>query len=243
LAVIVIWIANGMVKDRRRSVEIEAWRRSVGPQPTTTKKGKKKGKDAPPAGAKLVGSIPSPMSAALTEVAGGQRVGYYELVSKLAYLAVLESDLGDASDSATVICKVAQPGVTFVARPLPIVDGARVANNGVQFKKHTAFTDQYLVEAPIGAAPKPVQKWLSRGVRNALLDQPSVWLRVDGSYMTLTLFGPADAADLEDLVLTADLIFADHGADGAPSLVGDVGDAREAKDDAEEDDDAALAEA
>jgi len=54
-----------------------------------------------------------------------------------------------------------------------------------------------------------------------LLDLPGSWLRVDGRAMTLTLYGDADADQLDELVATADAVFAERGAGGAPSLFGE----------------------
>jgi hypothetical protein len=44
---------------------------------------------------------------------------------------------------------------------------------------------------------------------------------VDGraKAMAFTLYGPADAQRFEDLVAAADIVFAEYGAEGGPSLL------------------------
>jgi hypothetical protein len=47
--------------------------------------------------------------------------------------------------------------------------------------------------------------------------------------MAVTLYGPADAERINELVTLADVIFAEYGADGGPSLFGDAEEEEEAK--------------
>jgi hypothetical protein len=195
----------------RREREVEAWRAARVPA-----KGGAKGK--PGAMAKKVAALPGDMAALVENVGGGASAGSFELAPKLAYLAVRNADAVSGSDHQTVVAKLDGPPISFTARPLPVVDGARAANTGIEFKKDPEFAEQFLVE---GADPAAVKKWLLKPLREALLDLPDAWLTVRGRLMALTVFGPADAAQLEQLVIAADALFAEHGADGGPSLVGD----------------------
>ena len=73
-------------------------------------------------------------------------------------------------------------------------------------------------------ATKKIRSWLSRPVRAALRDLPDAWLYVQGKAMALVLYGPADASKLNELVTAADVIFAEYGEDGGPSLFNDEDD-------------------
>jgi hypothetical protein len=135
-----------------------------------------------------------------------------------------------------------------------------VPNTGIQFKKDPDFMAFFLVEAPGAEAPPPppakagapapvaadtaiakqVRAWLSRPIREALLDFPDAWLSVQGKTMALTLYGSVSADKLHELVAAADVIFAEHGAEGGPSLLGD---GFEASDDEDDDDDESSDEA
>jgi hypothetical protein len=223
-------------RDKRREAEIERWRAQMGPGAVVKKEsaGYRGGKDltAPGPGAKRVGSLPGPLHRILETTGGGLRLGYFELVPKLAYLAVMSADATQGSDHQTIVAKLEEPSPSFTVRPLPIIEGERAPNTGVQFKKDPEFMTLFLVERfvdGIDAPPateamdKEIRKWLSPPVRAALLDFPDVWLRVDGKAktMAITLYGPADADDLNELVTCADVIFAEYGAEGGPSLFGD----------------------
>src|SRR5262249_295806 len=162
-----------------------------------------KGKvEAIPKGARMVPSIPGQFYRMIERIGAGRRYGYYELVPKLAYVAVMNADLLNGSDYQTVLMKLENAGPTFTARPLPIVQGARVGKSGIIFKKHPEFSEVVLVE---GDEAKRVQKYLPRALRDALLGLPEAWLHVDGHTMALTLYGPPDASKLRELVETADI--------------------------------------
>jgi hypothetical protein len=233
-----LWIAGPVVaalvflltgsRDRRRDVEIERWL---------------EGMRARGAGAKRVTSMPGPLMRMVDAAGGGVRVDYFELVPKIAYLAVMGADAMNGSDHTTFVGKLDDAAPTLTARPLPIIEGERIPNTGVIFKKDPDMTALVLVERSIDGRPEPpatdaldkeIRKWLSPPVRAALKDFPDGWLRVDGKAMALTLYGPADAERLNDLLTTADVVFAEYGAEGGPSLFGDDEDAEEAaaKDDA-----------
>jgi len=220
-------------RDKRRESEIERWRVTMGPRAATKKKaGYRDGKRTapPPLGAKKVNALPGPLARILLAAGGGERVGYFELVPKLAYLAVMGGNATSGSDHQTVIARLDEEAPTFMVRPLPILEGQREANLGVQFKKDPDFMEQFLVDrtlepgvavAGTEADDKAIRKWLSPALREALMDLPDAWLRVEGKTMALTLHGAADADRLGDLVTAADIVFAEYGAEGGPSLFGD----------------------
>jgi hypothetical protein len=224
-------------RDKRREAEIERWRKQMGPGAVVRKEAvgdyrssKEVGQPGP--GAKEVPSMPGPLHRALASTGGGAPLAYFELVSKIAYLACVEADAVQGSDHQTVVTKLDEQCPVFTARPLPIVEGERVPNTGVQFKKDAEFMELYLVERGMEngvivpaseALDKEIRKWLSPPVRAALLDFPDAWLRVDGKAktMAITLYGPADAERINELITCADVIFAEYGAEGGPSLFGD----------------------
>jgi hypothetical protein len=112
-----------------------------------------------------------------------------------------------------------EPAHSFVARPLPILDGVRVPNTGLTFKDDPQFSKSYLVEVDPGRDPRAVRAFLSPVVRAELLSLPAVWLHVNGSVMALTIFGRFDAETADHLVDIADVLFAEYGAEGGPSLL------------------------
>lgn len=210
IAVAVIYALTAQV-DKRRAAEADAW--------------------AAGAGLKKVSAAPSELGRMFEEAGGGTPSRIYELVPKLAYLGLFDADASAASEHQTVVCKLDAPSPYLTARPLPIVEGNRIANVGVAFPKHVEFAELYLVEGPDHAA---IKKWLGRPLRKALLDLPDTWLRVDGKAMAVTLYGGADADRIDDLVATADLLFAEYGADGGPSLLPDLDDDEDDEDDEDE---------
>ena len=161
--------------------------------------------------------LPQAFHALVEQAGAGDVVGNVELVPKLAYLALRAANLSSGSHHQTVVAKLAKAGPSVVVRPLPIVEGKPQENRGIVLDD-APFMEQFMVE---GADAKLIGKWLSAAVREALLDLPGIWLRVDGRTMALSLYGEADADRLDELVATADALFAARGASGAPSLFGD----------------------
>lgn len=202
VAVVVVYFLTGLSKavDARRLREGASWRKNEG------------------GGARVVKTMPVELAGALDHAGGGEPLVMYELFPKLAYLALVRSSELAISDHQTIVGKLASVAPEFTLSPQPVVDGAlQVQTRGVVFAKHAAFSTQFIVEGPDASA---IKKWLTRPIRNALLEFPGLWLRVRGSTMTLTLYGSADSALLDELVITADALFAEIGAEGGPSLLG-----------------------
>ncbi len=227
--------ALAMGRDKKQAAAVERWRTNFGRKPELGEAAgyrepqKRNGK--PQKGPRKVNSIPGPLARLVDSAGGGTVVAHHELVPKIAYLSAMAADAINASDHYTVTGKLEEAGPSFTARPLPIVDGRLVDNTGVEFKKDTEFMELYLVDRfvegegkatnPGDPADKAIRKWLSPPIRAALIEMPSLWLRVSGKVMSVSVYGPADAEKLRDLVAAADVIFAEYGADGGPSLVGD----------------------
>ena len=150
---------------------------------------------------------------------GGARISDVVLVPKQAYLAVRAAAADAGSQHVTVVGRLAQRGPSFVARPLPLYDGAPAENNGIRFSKDPAFMDDFVVE---GADAKAIGRWLTRELRDALCDFPLVWLRVARGYFTVTLYGAPGADDIDELVNVADAVYAIHGHDPDQSLLGEA---------------------
>jgi hypothetical protein len=210
LVAVLVYVLTGR-PDGRRERQVEGWRKAA-------------------ANPRRVTSLPGPLARVLEYTGGGEPVAYFELATKLAYLAVMSADATQGSDQVTVIAKLDDSGPSFTARPLPIEEGVRVPNTGVEFKKDPELMANFLVEGTLGdRAPAPVtdaeakriRQWLSPPLREALLDFPDGWLRVDGKVkaMAFTAYGPPDAQRIEALVAAADIVFAEHGAGGGPSLL------------------------
>jgi hypothetical protein len=250
LLVALIWLSTGG-RDRRRDGEVERWRRTMGPksvvkkEPAGYRSAKQIGDVGP--GAKVASALPGPLQRVLNAADAGDALGHYELVPKLAYLSIMAANAMTGSDLQAVTGKLEADAPAFVVRPLQIIEGERAANTGVEFKKDPEFMGLFQVDLeealppPVSARAAPpvltdaerakrVRSWLSRPVREALGELPDAWLYVQGRAMALVLYGPADAARLDELVRIADVIFAEYGDDGGPSLFGD--DEDDADDDA-----------
>jgi hypothetical protein len=166
-------------------------------------------------GPRPVGTMPGDLFRMLPELGGGRAVAHFELLEKLAYVSIMGPDHENGSEYQAVLARLEKPAPELHLRPLPMVDGRRVANTGVQFKKDPTFMGLFLVE---GANAKAIGKWLTRPLRKALGKLPDAWLVVRGQAMALAIYGPMDADRLYALVEVADALFAEHGDEGGPSL-------------------------
>jgi hypothetical protein len=125
----------------------------------------------------------------------------------------------------------------MTVRPLPLGE----LNAAIQFRKDPEFMAAFLVEGQTPDA-KAIGKWLSKPLREMLLESPDAWLRVEGDTLALTLYGFIESERLEELVELADVFCAEHGAEGGPSLfTGEAAErpARRAEDEDDEDEDGA----
>ena len=251
-----IWLTTGW-RDRRRESEIERWRRTMGPNRVVEKEsvGYRSGKQIgePGHGAKLASALPGPLQRLIDAAGGGDALGHYELVPKLAYLSAMAANAVAGSDLQAVTGKLEDDVPAFIVRPIPMIEGESAPNTGIEFKKDPEFTALFQIDPVVTTnAPPPrpgskeakaqqqplsdaerakkIRSWLSRPVRDALRDLPDAWLYVQGRTMALVLYGTADATKLDELVTVADVIFAEYGEDGGPSLFGDEDDEAEGDD-------------
>lgn len=174
-----------------------------------------------------VSSLPKELGVLARSVTEGDVLAHYELVggsepgkAGIAFLTLTGANALEGSAGAHVLMKLAHAAPSFTVRPLPLEDGERVSNTGIEFRKHPEFMAEFLAE---GQDPRAVGKFLSKPLREALLDWPRLWVAVQGKAMALSVYGPVDEDELELLVATADVLFAEHGARGGPSLVGEGG--------------------
>jgi hypothetical protein len=170
---------------------------------------------------RTVTSLPPELERMLPLVGEGRPVVYYQLRKNLAYIAVVEADAYNLSDFCTVLMALEEQAPRFVARPLPIVEGRRIKNTGVKFSDDPEFTEEYLVEPSPGSGGPEVDRireFLSEEARDALFDLPRTWLLVERSAMAATVYGAFDADVADQLVELADVLFAEHGAEGGPTL-------------------------
>lgn len=196
-------------EERRLKRELSRWIRAM--------LGSLPGRDDD-AASRLVQRLPTTLSRLVDDAGGGSRIADVVLVPKHAYLAVRAADAHTASNQYTVVCRLARPAPRLLCKPLAIVDGRPVENDGLVFKD-TEFMDHYVVE---GADARAVKKWLRRDVREALMQFPDLWLQTDGKTLALTFHGYADAEMLDELIEVADIIFAERGAGGGAPLFGDA---------------------
>jgi uncharacterized RDD family membrane protein YckC len=159
-----------------------------------------------------VRQLPAMFDGLLEAIGGGTRLTDLVLVPKNAYVAVRLANATTASNHVSVMCRLkGKANPRFVCRPLPIVDGRAIENAGVIFSGDDEFQELFLVE---GAEPKAIKKWFTRDLRDALLELPDCWLRVDGDAMSLTVFGYRELDTLDELVGVADAFYAEKGATG-----------------------------
>ncbi len=236
LALLVVWYLTGLRgrHEARRDGELVRWRALMTPKAAARRRGAYRDARKTVAdidGPRPVRSSPSSLERMLEETGGGAVVARYELVPKLAYVVVAGPDAKNGSEYQVVLAKLDKAAPRLTVSPLPIIDGNRAPNTGVQFKKDPDFMEQFLVEGP---EAKAIGRWLSARVRDALRDFPDAWLFVQDRAMALAVYGPVDAERLQELVIAADAIFAEHGAGGAPSLLFE--DDRAADDDEDDED-------
>jgi hypothetical protein len=226
LMVGLIFVLTGQV-DQRALKEIEAWCEELGARRAKLQKKakaagegkKKKSKDTRP---KPVGALSRDFAELIEEIGEGRVVGQYELAPKVAYARFITGDVEGSSDHQSVLVRLAEPGPTFTAKPLPLLDEVnRIPNTGIEFRKDPEFFSTYLVEAEAALA-KDIGKWLSRDLRALLREHGDVWLCVRGRAMALTVYGPIRAEKIAALMELADVFVAEHGAEDGPSLFGDT---------------------
>lgn len=167
-----------------------------------------------------VASLPPELARLLPTVGEGRPIAYYQLKKNIAYFAVVEADAYNLSDFCTVLMALEEPAPRFVLRPLPIVEGRRIKNTGIKFKDDPEFTEEFLIEAPVGGAAdaQAVREFLTEEARDSLFELPKAWLVVEKNAMALSVYGSFDADTADKLVEVADVLFAEHGAEGGPTL-------------------------
>lgn len=226
VAVGLVFVLTGKV-DQRALKEIEAWREELrARRAMLQKKAKSSGeakrrrsKDARP---KPVGGLSRDFADITEEIGEGRIVGQFELAPKVAYARFILSDGDGSSDHQSVIVRLAEPGPTFVAKPLPLLEqDTRVPNTGIEFRKDPEFFSTYLVEADAKLA-KQIGQWLSRDLRTLLREHGEAWLYVRGRAMALTLYGTIRADKMAKLIELAEVFVAEHGAEDGPSLFGET---------------------
>lgn len=239
LMVLLAWRIS-RVDDRKLAEEMEAWRKTSGkrkarvvsesyenpavvrkqdaappsrsaPNPTAGDReaGRVKGK------ASDVVALPWELTAMLELVGGGKQAGVYQLIPKLAYVIAAEADGVAGSDYVAVVAKLEAKHVQLLVRPRIPED---VSKGPAVISKDAAFRDAFWVEC---ADVKAARDLLSEGIRETLRDLDGCWLFVRSDSMALVRYGTIDSARVRALVAGADEIFAEIGADGGPSLLGE----------------------
>jgi hypothetical protein len=214
--------------DARALKEIEAWRDALGARRSSKRsstrtayrdKADKKPKDRRP---KPVGALPKELGPLVEIIGEGNVLGQYELAPKVAYARFVTANLLGSSDHQSVLVRLAEPGPTFTATPLPLLDETRhVPNTGIVFKKDPEFSEAYLIEAEARYA-KAINAWLSKDLRKLVREHGDVWLHVSGRAMALSVYGTISEEKIDALMELADVFVAEHGADDGPSLFGEA---------------------
>jgi hypothetical protein len=245
LAVGLVYIVTGASTNPRYLRALEGWRSDMGArrakerkQTRATKKGASQGADPAPVKKKKekavdlrpkqVAQLPSAFRPIAHLAGGGNEIGRYELIKDLAYLLAVEADPRGTSDHQTVLLRLEEPAPRMTVRPLPGADGELTSQEGIQFRKDPVFPTHFVVDGAPNDA-KAIGRWLSKPLREMLCDAPSVWLRVDGKLLALTIYGRIEEEALDKLIDLADVFSAEHGAEGGPSFFGGDGSERAAR--------------
>ncbi len=231
-AVLLAWIVTS-TDDRKLAEEMEAWRKRSGKRkarvvfegyrtpavvrtPDRRDLARKQLGPEPDGGkAKKVVSPPWELSSMVEAAGGGRQVGVYQLLPKLAYVIAVEADAMSSSDFIAVVARLEAKRSEITVRPRVADD--RPTARTVQLKD-LRFNAAFITEAADGRSAKEL---LSEGVREVLLEHKAGWLFVRGDSMALVRYGHVDAAKVHALVDAADAIFAEIGAEGGPSLLGE----------------------
>jgi hypothetical protein len=168
---------------------------------------------------KQVDALPIQLARILPAVGIGQSYAYFQLRRDLAYVAFVQCDDYSDVDYVSVLMLLEQPAPAFAVKPLAIVDGVLQPNLGLKFGDDAFFSTKYVVEPARGADPRVVRAFMSPVVRDELLSLPNAFLHVQGNVMALTVYGPWDADMVDHLVDVSDVVFAEYGAAGGPSLL------------------------
>lgn len=216
-----LWVAGpvGMVfiyfatggGDKHRDNELNAWRTKAGWPRAVGELIKKKG-----GGGRTVAWPPPALWHLVGEAGPGQHLVTFQLHPKLAYLAVTDANLLNASEHVTLIAKLEESAPKMLVHPLPKQEGDKKKSTGIVFKKDPKFSGMFIVE---GTQPAYLRSWLNARVRKALTALPDVWVRTQGSAVALTLYGRPREDRITKLVEVADVIFGEYGAEGGPSLL------------------------
>lgn len=232
-AALLLWFVTS-TDDRPLAEQMEAWRKRSGKrkarvvfegyrspavirEPTDRRDlaRKKLGPEPDGGKAKKVVNPPWELSAMVELAGGGRQVGVYQLLPKLAYVVAVEADALSSSDFVAVTAKLESKHAEVTVRPRTPDD--RPTPRSVQLKD-ARFAAAFMVEA---ADPKAARELLSEGVREVMLELKVGWLFVRGDAMALVRYGRIHASDVHALVDVADAIFAEIGAEGGPSLLGE----------------------
>jgi hypothetical protein len=236
LGALLAWAVSS-TDDRRLAAEMEAWRKASGKRkprvvfesyrnpavvrPTDRRDLARKqleggaGQASSAARGKQVVAPPWELSSMVRLAGAGRQVGVYQLLPKLAYVVAVEADALATSDFVAVVARLEAKHPELVVRPRAVEE--RPTARTVQLKD-ARFNDRFFVESP---APKAAKELLSEGVRETLRDLEVGWFFVRGDAMALVRYGRIGAEDVRALVDAADEIFAEIGAEGGPSLLGD----------------------
>jgi hypothetical protein len=242
-----IYLLTGQV-DRRALKEIEAWREALAARRAGAAAGakdpknkqqtasretaelpkKKKSKKAKDLGPKRIAAPPGEFVALAELVGGGRALGNYEIVARAAYATFVMGDLAGSSDHQTVLVRLSDKAPTFTARPNAFFAGKPLPPTAIEFRKDPDFAAAYLVEANAAHA-KSIGRWLTRSLRELLIDSSEVWLYVSGKTLALTIYGPVRQEKIAALLEIADVFVAEYGDEGGPSLFGEDEDERAAR--------------
>jgi len=229
LMVLLVWNIS-RTDDRTLAEEMEAWRKTSGKRKARVvaesyrtpavvrnvdRRDLAREKVTKGAGDKVVVPPPWELTAMLELAGGGTQVGVYQLLPKLAYVIAAEADGVAGSDYVAVVAKLEAKHVQLLVRPRIPED---VSKGPAVISKDAAFRDAFWVEC---ADVKAARDLLSEGIRETLRDLDGCWLFVRSDSMALVRYGHIDAGRVRALVAGADEIFAELGADGGPSLLGE----------------------
>lgn len=159
-------------------------------------------------------AAPYDLAVLLDRLGGGSPRKVFELHPRIAFVTILAANELSVSDHVTLLLRLEEAAPSFSVRPFAPAEAP--PPDLIAFKKDGEFSQRFQV---LGKDAKGVKSFLSAVIRDALLDMPEVWVEVQGKAMSVSLFGPFDVERARQLVELADVLFAEYGAEGGPSLL------------------------
>lgn len=168
---------------------------------------------------RITGSVPSqlqPILSAIGPVTAAFSISGVE--RPVAVLALGHAGGSALSDHLSIAFELKSPAPRITLRPLESTYLGKEQPGGLHFESDPAFSRTFFVEAGGNEAPA-ARKWFIEPVRAALISNPKVWLRTEGTSAALSIYGEITDVRAGELLKVANEIFKIYGPEGQPELL------------------------